>query len=117
MKLFKYFFLNRGIKNPYKLSVIVISFILSGTCYAAPYPLGTLTCNDMGEFASKAMKWRLTGKTPKEVLKELDGFDFNDPVERKNFISILQLVYGGYGENWTIKTAKQAIITDCLTGR
>ena len=81
------------------------------------YPLGTMTCIDLGNFAAEALLWRKRGMTPAEALQKLDNKKFNDPVERRNLLDILKLVYGGYGTNWTQESAKKAIQQDCEKGR
>ena len=40
--------------NPF----ILVGILLVHPLSAAPYPLGTMTCDDIGAFASEAMRWR-----------------------------------------------------------
>ena len=84
---------------------------------AAPYPLGTMTCADMGRFASEAQGWRESGMKREEAFARLDSRDFNDPVEKKNMERVLAMVFGSYGKAWTIESAGKAIRSDCETGR
>ncbi len=91
--------------------------LLPAAALAAPYPLGTLTCNDMGEFASEAMRWRESGLTREQALEKLDQRSFGDPVERKNLVLVLKMVFGRYGNNWTVDSAANVIRSDCETGR
>ncbi len=84
---------------------------------AAPYPLGTLSCLDMGEFASQAMQWRESGMTREQALAKLDERRYGDPVERKNLEQVLRMVFGRYGNAWTVESAGNAIRSDCETGR
>lgn len=84
---------------------------------AAPYPLGTLTCRDMGEFASQAMQWRESGVTREQALAKLDERSYGDPVERKNLELVLRMVFGRYGNSWTVESAGNVIRSDCETGR
>lgn len=88
-----------------------------GAAHASPYPLGTMTCDDIGKFASEAMQWRKDGKTRDEAKAELEKRSYNDPVEKANLIIITDLVFGSYGDNWTVESAGYAMRTDCLTGR
>ena len=37
--------------------------LLSAGAMAAPYPLGSMTCADIGQFASEAMSWRKEGRS------------------------------------------------------
>ena len=97
-----------------------ISLLLSCLCIpviAAPYPLGTMTCSDMGRFASEAMRWRENGMKRDEAYAQLDARTYNDPVEKKNMEMVVRMVFGSYGKAWTIESAGNAIRSDCETGR
>jgi len=39
-------------------SLSLVGLFLAQPVSAAPYPLGTMTCDDIGAFASEAMRWR-----------------------------------------------------------
>jgi len=84
---------------------------------AAPYPLGTMTCDDIGAFASEAMGWRKEGRSRDQALAELDKRTYNDPVEKKNLLAVLDLVFGSYGRSWTVESAGNVMRKDCETGR
>ena len=88
-----------------------------GFASAAPYPLGTMTCADMGRFASEAQGWRDGGMKREEAFERLDSRSFNDPVEKKNMERVLAMVFGSYGKAWTVESAGNAIRSDCETGR
>jgi len=48
------------------------AFLVAATAAdAAPYPLGTMTCDDIGNFASEAMGWRKEGRSRDQALAEL----------------------------------------------
>lgn len=95
----------------------LLSLLLPLAVKAAPYPLGTLTCKDMGEFASEAMRWREAGVPREQALAKLDERSYGDPVERKNLTDVLRMVYGRYGNSWTVESAANVIRSDCETGR
>jgi len=84
---------------------------------AAPYPLGTMTCEDIGRFASEAMRWRKEGQSRDQALAAVEARSYNDPVEKKNLLTVVDLVFGSYGRNWTIESAGNILRTDCETGR
>lgn len=84
---------------------------------AAPYPLGTMTCDDIGAFASEAMGWRKARVTYEEAKMKLEQRDYGDPVEKKNLSIILGYVYGSYGNNWTVESAGNVMRSDCRKGR
>jgi len=84
---------------------------------AAPYPLGTMTCDDIGAFASEAMKWRKSHVSYDEAKVKLDERDYGDPVEKENLTAILGFVYGSYGNNWSVESAGNVMRADCRKGR
>ena len=88
-----------------------------GVAHASPYPLGTMTCDDIGKFTSEAMQWRTDGKTREEAMAELEKREYKDPVEKVNLATVIGLVYGFYGDNWAVESAGTIMRTDCLAGR
>jgi hypothetical protein len=90
---------------------------LCGTASAAPYPLGTMTCADIGKFASEAMSWRKEGQSRTQAFAALEKRSFKDPVEKKNMATIIDLVFSSYGLNWSVESAGTVLRTDCETGR
>ena len=89
----------------------------SAGAMAAPYPLGTMTCANIGQFASEAMSWRKEGQSRDQALAALERRTYNDPVEKKNLTTIVDLVFGSYGRNWSVESAGNVLRTDCETGR
>ena len=100
-----------------KISVFLLLAAGCATALAAPYPLGTMTCADMGRFASEAQGWRESGMKRDDAFAKLDIRSFNDPVEKKNMERVLAMVFGSYGKSWTIESAGNAIRADCESGR
>lgn len=97
-----------------------VSLLLASVCvpvFAAPYPLGTMTCTDMGRFASEAMRWRESGMKRDEAYAQLDARTYNDPVEKKNMEMVVRMAFGSYGNSWTIESAGNVIRSDCESGR
>ena len=92
-------------------------FVCSTAVLAAPYPLGSMTCADIGAFASEAMSWRKEGQSRDQALAALEKRAYNDPVEKKNLTTIVDLVFGSYGRNWSVESAGTVMRTDCETGR
>lgn len=91
--------------------------VCSTAALAAPYPLGSMTCADIGAFASEAMSWRKEGQSRDQALAALEKRTYNDPVEKKNLTAVLNLVFGSYGNNWSVESAGTVMRTDCETGR
>ena len=91
--------------------------VCSTAALAAPYPLGTMTCADIGKFASEAMSWRKEGQSRDQAIAALEQRTYNDPVEKKNLTTIVDLVFGSYGRNWSVESAGTVMRTDCETGR
>jgi hypothetical protein len=100
-----------------KLVLLGALAVFSGCTFAAPYPLGTMTCADIGKFASEAMSWRESGMKKDEALAKLESRSFNDPVEQKNLEGVLRMVFGRYGDSWTKESAGNVMRTDCEAGR
>lgn len=100
----------------YRLLVLCL-FAFSAAALSAPYPLGSMTCADIGNFASEAMRWRKEGRSRDQALAELEKRTYSDPVEKKNLATIVDLVFGSYGRNWSIESAGTVMRTDCETGR
>jgi hypothetical protein len=98
-------------------AVTAACFLYAAQALAGTYPLGEMTCAEIGQFASKAMQWRETGVPPKEAVQRLDQLRQGESVEKKNLMMVLSLVYGGYGDSWTVKSAGDAMRIDCETGR
>ena len=101
------------------IGLLVCSALLacSAVATAAPYPLGSMTCADIGKFASEAMAWRKEGQSKDQALAALEKRSYNDLVEKKNLTMILDLVFGSYGRNWSVESAGNVMRTDCETGR
>lgn len=99
------------------LLILCANAIVCPQAMAAPYPLGTMTCEDIGRFASEAMRWRKEGQSREQALAALETRTYNDPVEKKNLITIVDLVFGSYGRSWSVESAGNILRTDCETGR
>lgn len=84
---------------------------------AGNYPLGTMTCDDIGAYAREAVANLDAGKSLETTLKELDERKFNDPVEKKNLTRIAYVMYDGFGAGLTPETAHSMMKYDCETGR
>jgi hypothetical protein len=98
--------------------ILFIALALScNAALAGNYPLGTMTCDDIGAFASEAMGWRKSGMPREQALAQLDERSYNDPVEKKNLLAVLDLVFGSYGRNWSVESAGNVMRTDCKAGR
>ena len=52
-----------------------------------------------------------------ERIAKLEARPVNDPVERTNMDLVLRMVYGSYGNSWTVKSAGNVIRSDCQAGR
>ena len=105
-------------QNKVPLLLSIIGLFLIQPASAAPYPLGTMTCDDIGEFASEAMGWRKEElATYEEAMARLEARTFADPVEKKNLSIVLDYVFGNYGRNWNVESAGNVFRSDCKKGR
>lgn len=104
------------LKVPFWLIFVLCIYLPSAS--GEPYPLGTMTCDDIGAFASEAMQWRKEEKiTREQAIERLNNREFGDPVEKKNLSIILNMVYGNQGRNWNIEVAGNLFRSDCEKGR
>lgn len=91
---------------------------LSGPSEAAPYPLGSMTCNDIGKFASEVMAAKKAGRSQDDALAALDQRQWGEEaVERKNLTDVIRILYGNLGRNLGVQSAGAVMKTDCETGR
>lgn len=98
---------------------LLISLLLAvGTeACAADYPLGTLTCDDMGKFASEVMAAKKEGRSKEDALAALETRTYGDPVEKTNLTDVVYILYGNLGRNLGVASAGAVIRTDCEMGR
>ena len=99
------------------LRFLLLGLLAIATGVQAAYPLGTMTCDDIANFASEAMSWRNEAQTREQALATLDMRTYNDPVEKKNLAAIVDVVFGPYGRNWTVESAGNVMRTYCMAGR
>ena len=100
------------------LWIFMYSVLCSVTqVHAEPYPLGSMSCDDIGAFATQAMQWREDGVRYKEAKTRLDALRSDESVEKKNMRVVMQLVYGNYGDSWTVQSAGSTMKIDCESGR
>lgn len=91
--------------------------IASSPTLAADYPLGTMTCDDIGKFASEVMKEKKAGRSMDDALAALETRTYGDPVEKRNMTDIVNILYGNLGKNLSESSAGAVMRTDCETGR
>jgi hypothetical protein len=76
-----------------------------------------MTCQDIGQFASETMQWRESGVTWTDAKTRLDQLRPEASIEKKNLRMVMALVYGSYGDSWTVESAGTTIQVDCESGR
>lgn len=91
--------------------------VASAASHAANYPLGTMTCDDIGTFASDVMAAKKAGRSKEEALAALEERSYGDPVEKRNLTDIVNILYGNLGRNLGVQSAGSVMKTDCETGR
>lgn len=84
---------------------------------AADYPLGTMTCADIGAFASETMAAKKAGRSKEDALAALETRTYGDPVERRNLTNVVEILYGNLGRNLGVQSAGAVLKTDCESGR
>ncbi|MBT6529380.1 MAG: hypothetical protein HOK99_00510 [Betaproteobacteria bacterium] len=105
-------------KVPILMLMSLVGIFLAAPASAAPYPLGTMSCDDIGNFASEAMRWRKEElATYEEAMARLEERTYADAVEKKNLSIVVDYVFGNFGRNWTIESAGNVFRSDCEKGR
>lgn len=107
------------VKLGLSVSLVLAALGLSSMtpAHAGNYPLGSMTCEDIGRFASEGMRWREQGLTPREAMARLQQLQPEGSVEFKNMRTVLMLIWGGYGDAWTVESAGDTMRKDCEAGR
>lgn len=100
-----------------RLALSLALLTLTGAAGAANYPLGTMTCEDIGRFASEAMAAKKQGRTKEEALAGLDERSYGDAVEKRNLADVIEILYGNLGRNLGVQSAGAVLRKDCETGR
>lgn len=96
---------------------LLCALLLPAAAHAGNYPLGTLTCDDMGRFASEVMAAKKAGTTKEEALAALETRTYGDPVEKRNFADVIEILHGNRGRNLGVQSAGAVIRGDCTMGR
>lgn len=84
---------------------------------AGNYPLGTMTCDDIGQYARELVTGIDAKKSKEVALQELDARTFKDPVEKKTLTDVLNVMYDGFGQSLYPDTAYGVMKFDCEKGR
>lgn len=92
-------------------------FLAAASAQAANYPLGTMTCADIGAFASETMAAKKQGRTKDEALAALETRSYGDAVEKRNLADVIDVLYGNLGRNLGVQSAGAVLKKDCETGR
>lgn len=101
----------------YTLQALLCIALISTVATAADYPLGTMTCDDIGKFASEVMQEKKAGRSKDEALAALETRKYGDPVEKQNLTDVVNILYGNLGKNLGVSSAGAVMRTDCETGR
>ena len=97
--------------------VSAVVMLLGWTLPSAAYDTGSMTCHDIGQFASATMQAREQGKTKEESLAVVAGQDFKYPVEKSNLTSVVKLIYGRVGDQLAGPQAAYNVVKrDCDIG-
>jgi hypothetical protein len=75
-------------KVPILMLMSLVGIFLAAPSSAAPYPLGTMSCDDIGNFASEAMRWRKEElATYEEAMARLEERTYADACGEKKSIN------------------------------
>lgn len=102
---------------PRRLAAALVLSAASVGAIAADYPLGTMTCEDIGRFASETMAAKKAGRSREDALAALETRSYGDPVEKRNLADVVEILYGNLGRNLGVQSAGAVLKKDCETGR
>lgn len=100
-----------------RTSLTLALALAASPALAGNYPLGTMTCDDIGRFSSEIVAGRKAGRTREEALAALETRTVGDPVERKTLADVIGVLYSNLGRNLGVQSAAAVMKTDCETGR
>lgn len=100
-----------------RLAALFALLVGAGATQAADYPLGTMSCADIGAFASETMAAKKQGRTKDEALAALETRTYGDAVEKRNLADVIDILYGNLGRNLGVQSAGAVLKKDCETGR
>jgi hypothetical protein len=103
-------------------SVVIASFVIVATgaplAHAGNYPLGTMTCDDIGRFASETMAAKKSGQSLDDALAALDTRSYGDAaVEKRNLTDVTRILHGNRGRNLGVESAGKIMKGECEFGR
>ena len=98
-------------------TLLLCTLLLPAAAHAGNYPLGTLTCDDMGRFASEVMTAKKAGQSKEDALAALETRTYGDPVEKTNFAEVIEILHGNRGRNLGVQSAGAVSRGDCSMGR
>jgi hypothetical protein len=63
------------------------------------------------------MTARKAGQSKEDALAALETRTYGDPVEKSNFIDVIEILHGNRGRNLGVQSAGAVIRGDCTMGR
>ena len=95
--------------------IVFILCLLLAALRVEAYELGSMSCDDIGDFAREAWLSRQRGVTREQALAALDTRQFNASVEKENLTAVIRIVYSSIGEAWDEEGAYGVLRNECLT--
>jgi hypothetical protein len=103
-------------KHHYVFVVTAVTVCLLHT--ASAYDTGSMSCNDIGEFASATVVGKENGATLKEALAKVTKRTEGYPVEHKVLTSIVRQIYTApWANKLSEEGARMAFAADCEAQR
>jgi hypothetical protein len=96
------------------LPLIITAFSFYVIRAALAYDTGSMSCNDIGDFAAATVVGKQNGATMKEALAKVAKATDGHPIERKNLSQIVRAIYTEpWANKLTEEGAKAAFAADC----
>lgn len=94
------------------LSIAALSFCFLSPAFA--YDTGSMTCNDIGDFAAATVVGKKNGVTINDALTKVIKTTKGYPTERKNLTQIVRAIYNEpWANKLTEEGAEAAFMADC----
>lgn len=95
------------------LVAVLIALLWNLSGIADAYPTGSMSCDDIGNFAEATVIGKQNGQTLEQALAKVTAAAADNPTERKVLAQIVRAVYIGPLSNLSESGAKMAFAADC----
>jgi hypothetical protein len=97
-----------------------LSLVIAAASLTTPvraYDLGSMTCEDIGNWSREVFIEMNKGVSLEAMLARLDAMTFNAEIEKRNLADVINVVYGPHGQQWSEDGAYSVMKHDCEIGQ